>query len=154
MDTNQSEVMRKMRQVVFQEDFTKGDMIHTATPNISPRTGYRKQGGTLIHINKKWASIGIEKHKDKYGRWCSVTLTGDKNRKITVINAYRVGNNTIEKAGGSTVWFQEYTLLLENGLKNPDPQQQILDDMEQYINDIKEDPDHEFVIFIDANEST
>ena len=62
--------------------------------------GHKKRGGTLIHMRRKWASMDMQHESDYHGRWSRVTITGSKERKITVISSYRVCYNTVEKAGG------------------------------------------------------
>ena len=51
------------------------------------------------------------------------------------------------------MWIQEYSSLFEEGYSNPNPRQQILDDLEEEINRIRQDPQHHLILMIDANES-
>lgn len=54
-----------------------------------------KQGGTIVHVRKKWSSR-ITKAKDPLGIWSSITLTGKENLKnhynisILSMQEYRV----------------------------------------------------------------
>ena len=95
----------------------------------SPQGGYdsiKKYGGTMIHVKGKWTTRFPQvlpdmslpqsgKGKDPMGRWCWVTIRGNKDRKITYISAYRVNGTTADRAGSETIWQQEYNCHLQHG---------------------------------------
>ena len=122
------EILHKIKQLIHENKNSKGDSIQMSTSTIVLQSRYKKQGGTLIHITKKWASMIMQKESDYHGRWSKIVLTGKNNTQLSIISAYRVCNNNLETAGGNTIWMQKYTLLFEQGHKNPNPRQHILDD--------------------------
>ena len=117
------------------------------------KQGFRKQGGTMIHTIKRWASMDLQRDSDIHGRWIKVAINENNNQRLTVISAYRVCSNSLDTAGENTIWLQEYTSLLEQGNSNPNPRQQILDDLKEEIFQLQNDPNHNVILFIDANKS-
>ena len=159
IDTDNQDVFQSLRRAVRDVDETRGSTFQATTIIDKRQESHRrniikKQGGTLIHLERKWTGSTLKKENDKLGRWSSITIEGRGGRKVSIFSVYRVGNNKLETAGGDTVWFQEYAALLSKGIKDPDPRQQILDDLEKTILRLKEDTDHQIIICIDANEST
>lgn len=77
---------------------------------------------------------------------------GGKGKKVTIICAYRVGKKTLSSAGMSTIWTQEYQEYMKLNLKQINPQQQILDDLGDFIT-YKRQNGHSIILLIDANES-
>eukprot|EP00957_Ditylum_brightwellii_P052071 3949705-Ditylum_brightwellii.AAC.1 len=93
------------------------------------KTKYQPRGtATLVttsKINTVCASDG-----DKYGRWSFVMLKGKYKRKVTVITAHGVCQNTLATAGGNTCWMQQWYALWKKGITVPDPCKQFMTDFE------------------------
>ena len=159
LDTNQGEVVQEMRKAIRDVDETRGSMLQVSSPPEDRSTTKgrscrkKKNGGTMIHIEQKWTGSSTKTSQDELGRWSRVTMEGKGHKKVTIFSVYRVCKNTLEKAGGETVWFNEYKALLERGDKQPDPRQQVLDDLEEAIHSIRQDEHHQVIIMMDANES-
>ena len=158
MNTNKSEVCYAMRKAINDVDESKGSTFQTS---ISPRysnqrnrNNNKQQGGTMVHIEQKWTGANLRKSNDPLGRWSRITLEGKGERLLSIYSVYRVCNNNLATAGGETVWLQEYKSLLEKGMKNPNPRQQVLDDLESEIISLQEDEKHQIIVCIDANETT
>ena len=107
-------------------------------------------GGTMIHVAKRWTGAGLKKGGDSIGRWSKITMEGKERKKISIYSVYRVCHNTLEDAGGDTVWMQQYTALLQSGSSQPNPRQQILDDLERDIITLQQDEEHYIIVCIDA----
>ena len=58
---------------------------------------------------------------DQLGRWCQITLTNTKEKLLTIYNVYNTINNTLAKAGPSTIWMQQWKLLQLTGNLQPNP---------------------------------
>ena len=69
IDTRQYEIVRKLKQVVAKMDDSKGDAIHMTSSRRIVQDGYRKRGGTMIRVSKKFAGSALDKQQDPHGRW-------------------------------------------------------------------------------------
>ena len=158
VNTNRVNVVQDLRKAINDVDEIKGSTFQISSPPegiMEKRSkSVKKRGGTMVHVETHWTGSNLHKNKDGIGRWSSVTVEGKGTTRLTIFSAYRVNENTVDNAGGETIWFQEYKALLEKGIKQPDPRQQVLDDLEEEINKFREDKDHHIILCIDANEST
>ena len=143
-----------MKQVVAKGDDSRGDAIHMTSSTRVIKDRYKKRGGTMIQISKKFAGSSLDKHQDSLGRWSRISIEGGEGIQLFIYSAYCVCYNTVENAGTQTTWFQEYSSLLQEGIKSPNPRQQILDDLEIELRNIGSDPKHYIVLCMDANELT
>ena len=92
-----------------------------------------------------------EQGNDKLGRWTYVKLaTKDKNM-IYVITIYKPCKNTTTKAGPSTVFQQQWTILRTNGQTIPNPRKQFDKDLLQFLRKIQEQEDR-IILVGDFNE--
>ena len=158
LDTNNAEVVQGMKRAISIVEVTRGGTFQTSTPNdvIGPtrRKGRKRRGGTMIYAEKKWTGANIKRGKDELGRWSRITMEGKGDCKLSIYSVYRVNENSLESAGGETVWMQEYKQLLQRGERNPNPRQQVLLDLESEVQQLREDNNHHILICMDANEST
>eukprot|EP00957_Ditylum_brightwellii_P043769 3319269-Ditylum_brightwellii.AAC.1 len=90
--------------------------------------------------------------RDKLGRWSYITIKGKKNRKVTVISAYRVCDNSIATAGPTTCWKQQWHQLRKRGYQDPNPCCIFLKDFQTFL-DQHIYNDEELINGIDANET-
>ena len=110
-------------------------------------------GGTLTITNSKWATrSNTSTDPTGMGRWSSITMSGKKDRKVTIISAYRVCDQRFATAGPKTAYRQQYIMADILGISPNDPRSRILIDLESEIKKIHTD-DHAIIILIDANES-
>ena len=91
------------------------------------------------------------KDKDSMGRWSHITIGAKKNYNVTIINAYRPCKQSHEK-GISTTTTQQWDMLEELEQESTNIRDKMIDDLTKYINKLIVDH-HEFLLFIDANES-
>ena len=114
-------------------------------------TGHIKYGGTMTTVHGKLTVRVVEKGSDPHmGRWSYTTLQGKSNRKVTFITAYRVCQQ--HDPGPETAYFNQWHYLRSQGISNPDPRQQLLDDLSVFIQELI-DANHEVALAIDGNGS-
>eukprot|EP00957_Ditylum_brightwellii_P198819 15154417-Ditylum_brightwellii.AAC.1 len=80
-----------------------------------------QSGGTATLVYDKWVSHVCDSGSDVLGRWSYVTLKGKKGRKVTTISAYHVCENSLDQAGPTTCWKQQWGQLKKKGYGRPDP---------------------------------
>ena len=84
----------------------------------------------LLH---KWTGAKISSGTDyPLGRWSWITIQGCQNRVITLVSAYRV-NPGRHSMGAFSTFKQQYHLMLQQNIDNPDPRQQTLLDLHIFL---------------------
>eukprot|EP00957_Ditylum_brightwellii_P045534 3452190-Ditylum_brightwellii.AAC.1 len=76
---------------------------------------------------------------------------GKQGRKVTIISAYWVCNNSLDQAGPTTCWKQQWRQLQKKGCGNPDPGKIFLQDFSAFIRS-RIEQDKELIIGMDAND--
>ncbi len=109
-------------------------------------------GGTLTVALGKWASRVIASGTDTLlGRWSYLELVGQKGKRLIVASAYRVCPQQFD-ATAMTATAQQTRLLLQQGVRNPNPRQQFISDLIQQIKQWRMQ-NKEVLIGLDANEN-
>jgi exonuclease III len=107
-----------------------------------------KPGGTMLTITGKWQSRVLDQGQDPrgLGQWSYLQLSS-KKKSMVIITAYRpcVSN------GPTTAWTQQWLLLREEGITDPDPVREFHKDLEKQLMQWKEEG-KEILLLIDANE--
>jgi hypothetical protein len=89
-----------------------------------------KPGGTMLTITGKWQSRVSDNGQDPrgLGRWSYFQLSS-KKKSMVIITAYRpcVSN------GPTTAWMQQWVLLREEGITDPDPVREFYKDLEKQL---------------------
>ena len=132
------------------------DLLSYATSSHSSPTGsHRKPGRTMTMVHGHIAANVLEKGDDpKMGRWSYMTLQGRHIKRATFITAYRVCRQKIDDVGPNTSYFQQWHYLRQQGIRNPDPRKQCLDDLAKFIDNRRNSCfDYEIVLGMDANGS-
>eukprot|EP00957_Ditylum_brightwellii_P139506 10632453-Ditylum_brightwellii.AAC.1 len=78
-------------------------------------------------------------------------VNGKNNRKVTIISAYRVYENTLKEAGLKTCWKQQWQQLCKCGYADPDPRKLFPHNFNKFIEAWLEQ-DEKLIIGMDANE--
>jgi hypothetical protein len=101
---------------VIQKQFYLSQTIHLES-TIKTGLDY-KPGGMMTTITGKWQARIAEMGSDKkgLGHWSYVKISS-KQSNLVIITAYR----PCKTYGPSTAWMQQWSLLREKGVKNPDP---------------------------------
>ena len=81
-------------------------------------------------------------------RWTSITI--NRQKKVTIISAYRVCITTIRNTGPNTIFYQQWDIL-ENRGKQIEIRSKIIEDLIVLINELQPD-NREVILTIDANE--
>ena len=107
-----------------------------------------KPGGTLTVATGKWTARITESGSDPrgLGRWSFIRLQSPK-RSLVIITAYRPHKSK----GPSRIWTQQYLLLRQENIQNPDPIQTLYDDLNNQIKKWREQ-EYEILLMLDANE--
>ena len=75
----------------------------------------------------------FKQHSDCLGRFCYAAMHGKDGGGIILINLYRVTQNKGVKAGTNTSYMRQRDALRMSGDHNPDPKNQILNDVTDII---------------------
>jgi hypothetical protein len=108
-----------------------------------------KPGGTMTITTGKWQARITEQGEDSHGlgRWSFQKISSTKSN-LVIITAYR----PCATNGPTTAWMQQWILLREKGVVNPDPVKIFYQDLLQLLNKWK-DNGYEIILLIDANET-
>ena len=97
-----------------------------------------KRGGTITGTFGAWAGrLSSEQHKDKLGRWSSLTFSGKKGTKVHVITVYRPCAYH-KYLGETTVYMQHQRDLIKYRRKNTNPREVLLTDLRDHIQKLHE----------------
>ena len=126
--------------------------IATSNMITSYSTKYQP-GGTMSLLGNNWAG-GASAFSDPsgMGRWSEIRIKGRQQQQIIFLTVYRVTQTTIQKAGPTTSYFKQWHHLRRNGKENPNPREQIWQDLSQHIHQHKKET-NAIMIMIDANET-
>ena len=124
----------------------------TTSSHTACRTLY-KPGGVGMIIDGKWSGRTTERGRDwrSLGRWVTTTIKGKNDKKLTIFTCYKCPDMNLKHAGYTTVYMQQYTLLREQGEKNPNPGREFYKDLKNSVSEYIAEG-HEVLILIDANE--
>ena len=109
-----------------------------------------KRGGTLLCTTQKMTGRFTNKSSDQtgLGRWTTTSITGRNQRMIIIICLYRVSQEY--SRGDGTSYMQQIRLLKQQGITNPNPRQQVLDDLDTLLSQWSDDK-HDIILMMDAN---
>jgi hypothetical protein len=116
---------------IFKEHFGQARVLTATTCIQSPRTW--KPDGVVLAILGPWAQHVSKVSNDDLGRWVSATLTGSDGDSFTLFSLYNVVNTSLQDAGPSTMYAQQYRLLRIGGVTNPNPRKQCVEDIQREI---------------------
>jgi hypothetical protein len=74
------------------------------------------------------------------GRWTYVRIKGKSNARILVVTIYQVCKTTIQAAGDSTAFSQQWNLLRASGQDRPNPRAQFSQDLSDFLSEFPNDP--------------
>jgi hypothetical protein len=101
----------------------------------------------------KWATRSTGKilvDPTGLGRWSGLTFLGKRNKRLTVLTAYRSPRQ--RPTAGFGFYYQPYALLLSQGVTKPNERKQFKTDLTSFINDLQ-NAGHEILVSLDANET-
>lgn len=108
-------------------------------------------GGYLMLIPNKWSlRVTMEQDTSRLRWWFTAKITGKNGKKVAVICAYRVSQNTALNVSSYMAVHQQWALLKEAGIKKPNSCSQFLNDMEIYIKTLQ-GQEYNILLCLDAN---
>ncbi len=122
--------------------------LQTSASTIAFDSTYQP-GGTAIALQGDWISRVCDYGEDPSGdgRWSYMTLQGCRNTAITTISAYRVCHTIGEK----TAYSQQWSLQKQRKILEPKPQQQLYDDLADFIDKRNQQEGHGVILTMDAD---
>lgn len=85
------------------------------------------------------------------GRYSGLTFLGKGHKKLTVLTAYRVCDDTINNSKLGSMYSREWNYLRDTGNDRPDPRASLLADLSKLISQLSDDH-HEVILMMDSNE--
>jgi hypothetical protein len=137
----------------LQRRFFDHGHLETFESALTFPTSY-KPGGTCIGINGKWTTRMTESGTDPsgHGRWSYVILSG-RALDVMFVSAYWVCQKAGSKVGPLTSYAQQWTMSRLAGNRSPDPRNDFLTDLIQFVTDKKAGRQLAVSILLDANET-
>jgi hypothetical protein len=145
-----NKLLEDFNRVLIKENRNNRLIVSSINTNLK---NYYIPGGTATITTGKWVSKLVENIVDPtgMGRWSGTKLRVKNNLYLHYITAYRVCNQKLKKNNSLSSYAQQHMHLLQSGKPEPNPRQEVLDDLKSYIT--TKSSDDYFIIGIDANES-
>jgi hypothetical protein len=126
--------------------------MQTSTTTMKFDDDY-KPGGTCTVITNDWTGRVLTSITDEtgQGRWSGIVIRAHWFN-IAIITAYRVTQRTIEQAGPTTAYAQQWAVLRQQGIDRPEPRQQFITDIKRLLKNQKREG-NKIILMMDANES-
>ena len=148
LNLNRPEIRTAIERV-FTEHFGNCKLVLATSPCHSPTAW--KPGGTLLAVLGTWSHAVTQTGQDALGRWCSATLAGSDGTLTTVYSFYNVVKTTIDQAGPSTVFAQQWQVLRTTGITAPNPRKQCITDLRTELKELQK-TGSDIIIIGDFNE--
>jgi ribonuclease HI len=134
--------LRKLRQTFKHSRISTSERESTKVEKYKP-------GGTLTAVVDKWqARVTAQGEDDRgLGRWSYLKFSS-KRKNLIVITAYR----PTPAQGITTNWMQQWILLRQKGIQNPDPIGEFYKDLDKQLQQWS-NLGYEILLMIDANET-
>jgi hypothetical protein len=140
---------KALHEAYMNKRFRISRTIFTAAPTDRHDATYQP-GGNLITANGEVTGRIDGRGVDKWGRYCWFSLQGRRDEGVIIIVAYRVCQEKHHHPGEHTAYHQQYVALRESGHRDPNPRQQILDDLKELISE-KRALGYRPILMMDAN---
>ena len=135
----------------FRGYFSQSKITTSSIPAKKVHTTYLP-GGIASIVGDPWVRRICKTESDPlYGRWISTTFQGKGNRYLTIISAYQVNDDKIERANARSTWRQRWEVMCDQNIKNPDPRQHFWDTLGPHIRQYT-DKGHAVILMLDAND--
>ena len=149
LDMNKTTVKYKLQEKAKQMD--RGSQIVTATSKTTVTETEVKRGGLLSFVRGNWSGRILDKGAEKLGRWTYVTMSGNKGKKVTIINTYRVCDQRNHGDGNCTIYMQQEKDLMDDGRSVTEPREALLRDLAAKVNQLTEKK-HSVMVLGDMND--
>ena len=129
--------------------FFSSRTLYTASPAHEHDQTYLP-GGNVLTINGPTTGRIYDRGTDKMGRFCWYALRGKRDEGVLIIVAYRVCHKSSDNPGPFTAYQQQHSSLRKDGIANPNPRKQILQDITALIS-MKRAEGLRPILMMDAN---
>jgi Reverse transcriptase (RNA-dependent DNA polymerase) len=112
-------------------------------------------GGTTSITTGNWAG-NLESHIQDFknmGRWTGNSYRTATGKTLTAVTAYRVCKGVAKEDKAQSTYTQQYMMLKADGINEPDPRAQFVDDIITQFKSTCLDENNYFVLALDANET-
>ena len=116
---------------MMNQRFQTSRTIYSSAPPLTPSK--YQPGGTLLTITGHTTGRIMDHGSDPWGRFCWHRLRGRREEGIHIISAYWVCQQKTHNPGPFTAFQQQYTLMRQAGIPDPNPRQRLLDDLSTLI---------------------
>jgi hypothetical protein len=123
--------IREQYTAIFKEHFGQARVTTATTCIPAPNTW--KPGVVVLAILGSWAQHVSKVSRDDLGRWALATLTGSDGESFTIFSVYNVVNVPLHAVGPSTVFSQQYRLLILSGVQIPNPRKKFVKDLHRVV---------------------
>ncbi|KAI2513931.1 hypothetical protein MHU86_315 [Fragilaria crotonensis] len=155
LDFSQPSVRRSLQSPI-------GNHFHSARSACSSSTlpetytsgssGYQP-GGTFMATTGRWSSCstGIPLvDPSGLGRWSGLCYLGKRGKRLAILTAYRSPRQ--QPTGGFGFFDQQHSLLLSQGVSNPNVRKQFIIDIILFVNNLQS-KGYDVIVSLDANET-
>jgi exonuclease III len=110
-------------------------------------------GGTMTITTGSWTSLIENQIYDcaKMGRWTGAQYSLSDDKKLILISAYRVCQGSAVESASLSTYNQQFMMMKTNGVKEPDPRKQFVDDFIMQFKKTCLDVNKHIIITLDAN---
>lgn len=133
---------------MMNQRFKSSRTIYSSSPPITNAT--YQPGGNLLTITGHTTGRITDSGSDAWGRFCWYCLRRRRDEGVIIITAYRVCQRKHTSTGPLTAHRQQYILMRQDGVTDPDPHQRLLTDVEALIRRYRE-KGYRPIILMDAN---
>ena len=120
-----------------------------------PESESFQAGGNALIVQGQWTTAtqrSIIQDPTGLGRWSGVSVTGKRDRAISILVGYRTCKGSITSSGLGTTFHREYSYYADKNEKSPNPRKFFLQDLELTIQNLKAQG-NAVIIMMDANET-
>ena len=133
---------------MMNQRFNSSRTIYSSAPPTT-QSCYQP-GGNLLTVTGHTSGRVESAGSDPWGRFCWHRLRGRRDEGVVVITAYRVCHTKSDNPGPFTAFQQQYTLMRQAGIADPNPRKQILTDLVRLIQQQRMEG-YRPIVMMDAN---
>ena len=105
----------------------------TSCSSIQASHRYLPGGSAILATGNLTGRILATFTDDALGRWSSIRIRGNQGVHVLIVTAYMVCKTSISSTGPTTAFRQQYSILRAQGIQNPNPRQQFINDLSSFL---------------------
>jgi hypothetical protein len=152
VNTRLTKIKRQLLQIL--RTVSKNSSLNCSSVPIVLDDALLPGGIAVVNIgemNSKIEKVLVD--PDNMGRWIGTTYRVSEKNRLHILTGYRVCANTIKANTSMSTYSQQYTMMLNRGIKKPDPRKQFLIDIVKFIKNLELTENDYLLITLDANNS-